>query len=113
MRTFINADRKMIEDLFEEELVDAISYGDDVIIDRTNMMRRERKKLVKMFKKAGYTVNVALFVCSFLELHERLKKRHKEDGKFIPDDAACDMFRKFSLPLATVEGFDNLDVVFT
>ena len=91
--------------VFERDLQSAIDLGDNIIIDRTNLTPKVRKKFIDQFKKAGYEVIAVFFETpDVVEWDRRLRSR---EGKFIPQDVLNSMANNLTYP-SLDEGFDKI-----
>ena len=89
------------EDVHGEFMFDlrrALKKRHNIIIDRTNLSREDRKPLLKEIP-AGYKKVAIIFNVSQEEVMRRLKKRELETGKSIPDDVMKKKFTEFVPPL--------------
>ena len=89
-----------------KEFDKAISKGQSVIVDNTNMNVKERSYFMKSTSE-NYKKIAIIFKISDSELKKRLEKRGKETGKEIPDEVIEKMKSKYEPPTAK-EGFDEI-----
>lgn len=94
---------------FEEEMFlgikEALEQRKNVIIDRTNMSVKTRKKFLDMVPKI-YNRTAIVFNIPTDELQKRLKKREEETGKSIPSFVLASMSKAYQEP--TSEEFDKI-----
>lgn len=91
--------------VFERDLQTAIDLEENVVIDRTNLTPKVRKKFIDQFKKAGYNVVAVFFETpGAVEWDRRLRSRK---GKFIPQDVLNSMAHNLTYP-SLEEGFDKI-----
>ena len=83
--------------------------GDPIIIDRTNMSRKSRRKFIDFLAKYGYTFNAVVFDVpeDRSEWNRRLNSR---PGKTIPENVIQSMLASFQFPTHD-EGFREITVV--
>lgn len=86
----------------------ALLFGDDIIIDRTNMKQSSRKHMMKIVPDT-YQKHAVVFQVPRAELQRRLDARAKATGKFIPPKVVEDMLASF-VPPSQAE-FDEIDYV--
>jgi predicted kinase len=92
---------KDLETEMFRRLEDAVKKNNDIIIDRTNLTKKSRNKILSKIPKK-YFINTKVFMVGLNELNKRLKKREIEEGKSIPDDVLNSMIKNFTIP-----GFDE------
>ena len=93
----------------KKEFDKAISKGRSVIIDNTNMNKKERSYFMKNTSE-DYKRIAIIFKISDSELKKRLEKRGKETGKIIPDEVIKKMKSKYEPPTKE-EGFDEIKTI--
>ncbi len=89
--------------VFERDLKSAIDLNENIVIDRTNVSSKARKRFIDMFKKAGYTVTAVVFETPNAE--EWKRRLDSRPDKFIPEDVLTSMSKNFVYPNVD-EGFD-------
>ena len=93
--------------MFHDILDSCARTGDDVIIDRTNLSKKSRKRLMEKFKDKGYVFKAVVFpVPNQEELSTRLASR---PGKTIPQKVMWSMISNFQHPTVD-EGFSEVAV---
>lgn len=97
-------DQSWITFEFNRLLEDAIEKNKNIIIDRTNMSKKDRADVLKY--AVDYKRIAVNFILTDVELKNRLKKRELETGKSIPEDVISRMARKYNPP--SKEEFDNI-----
>jgi len=100
-----NLSMKTFEKKMFEEMKNAILENKDIIVDRTNMSSKVRKKFLELIPKS-YSKIAVVFKISSEELNNRLKKREQETGKHIPDFVMSSMSKSYEEP--TKEEFDKI-----
>jgi len=86
--------------LFNEKLDENIKAKNNLAIDRTNMTRKGRVKLVGRLRRGGYNNIIFIDMSADKEiLVQRLKERGMETGKTIPPKVLDDMLRNYKDPL--------------
>lgn len=86
-----------------------IERGLDIIIDRTNLTEKSRKKFIDKLKPFGYTFQAIVFpeVGSAALSEEEWKRRlANRPGKTIPDHILESMVDNYEIPLMS-EGFEK------
>jgi predicted kinase len=101
-------DLKEIEQKLDLALRDAARERKDIIVDRTNMRLRVRRRWLGQTPKNYVRVGVE-FPIDQNVLFERLDSRAKATGKVIPHQVVLDMIENFQQP--TYEEFDVIDRV--
>lgn len=84
----------------------AVKGGRNIIIDCTNMKKRDRTEVLDMIP-SDYRKIAIVFNVSPDELKKRLEKRAKETGKHIPDEA-IEAMRNYYTPPSREEGFNKI-----
>lgn len=96
------------EKVMWEDLRVAAEDGDPIIIDRTNMSRKSRKKFIDFLSKYGYKFEAVVFPNPDQdEWDRRLANR---PGKTIPANVIRSMMASFQMPKHD-EGFVNITVI--
>lgn len=85
--------------LFKQKLTANIIKNQDIIIDRTNLNKRSRADLLKMFPSSYKKIAIIFDSSNDEVINRQLKKREEEDGKSIPDSVMCKMKNSIELPL--------------
>ena len=92
--------------IFVDTIKKAVKKGKNIIVDCTNMKRSDRVTVLEMvsedYKKIAVVFNVPPD-----ELKKRLKKRERETGKYIPDEA-IEKMRGYYIPPSKSEGFNKI-----
>ena len=89
--------------IYNSMLTAYLSGGANIIVDRTNLTRGSRSKILKMVPP-GYKKTAIVFNCSWKNQEERLAQRK---GKHIPDNVIKSMWRNYEDPTLS-EGFDDI-----
>ena len=92
-----------------EKFKNAVSENKDIVIDRTNMTVKSRKRFLSNLTK-NYTKYAISFDVSKETIMERNDKRFKETGKHIPENVIDSMIKSFQQPTKE-EGFDYTIVI--
>lgn len=87
----------------QQDLINAIKAGLNLIWDQTNLTIKTRKRKLKIIPKS-YTRECAYFV---IDLEEALKRNKTREGKFIPESVLKRMYSQFETP-TTNEGFNDV-----
>lgn len=74
---------KTIEEKMFSEFMEAVNAKKDIIVDRTNMSIKSRKKFLSKLS-SDYVKKAVIFNIDDTELKNRLSKRYEETGKYIP-----------------------------
>ncbi len=94
---------------FEKEMFSnfekALSENKSIIVDRTNMNVKSRKRFLDLVPK-HYSKTAIVFQVPIEELNKRLKKREEETGKHIPEYVITSMLNSYEEP--TLEEFDKI-----
>jgi|TARA_R110002110_G_scaffold118613_9_gene292583 predicted kinase len=99
---------------FYSEINQAISQGEDFIIDRTNLTVRSREQLLIKIREFADSVGVKVIIKGIVfdlnkvEILKRLTQREKMEGKKIPQDVIDKQFKMYESPTIE-EGFDVLE----
>lgn len=105
---FQTVDQKLVDELLNKRLQDAIDSEDDIIINLTNLTRRSRKRFLDKVRDTDYKKIAIVFPrLEFEEYLERNRKREREDGKFIPPNVIDSMLKSWE-PVSKLEGFDHI-----
>lgn len=90
-------DMKALEQNMHADLRRAVAEGADIIVDRTNLKVKSRRKW--MSQVPSHYVRVAVnFNVSRQELNRRIADRAAKTGKNIPADVVSDMIKTFEGP---------------
>jgi len=94
---------KFAEKIFFSDIEKAIDRKIDVVIDRTNLTVKGRRKFINMFKPAGYEIEAIVFPIP--EQNEWERRLTSRPGKTIPDHVIQGMVSSYTRPTIE-EGFD-------
>lgn len=86
----------------------AVKYQSNIVIDRTNLSKKSRRRFIEPLKKAGYTIHAVSFPIPS-DWEKRLTQR---PGKTIPVNILDSMRKVYEEP-SLDEGFDSIEVVTT
>lgn len=89
----------------KQNLREAFERGDNIIYDRTNVSKKSRRGLLDRAKQYRYKAVAVVFNTEDKEVERRLKLRHEQTGKHIPDFVMKDMYAKWEAPTRE-EGFE-------
>lgn len=98
--------QKEVDRLFKSRFAEYISEGKSLVIDKTNLSSKTRRKLLNRVPADYYKIAV-LFNWDKKVLLERNIKREAEEGKFIPLKVIDDMLDSY-VPIKDDEGFDKI-----
>lgn len=98
--------QKDVDRLFKERFAECVANGESMIIDKTNLSSKTRRKLLAKVPNE-YTKIAVLFDWDKKMLLERNVNRNAEEGKFIPDKVFEDMIKSF-VPIKEDEGFNKV-----
>ena len=99
---------KNAQSIFNANFRKAIKERRNIIVDRTNLTKKGRAKLLSNLP-ADYKTKAVVFEIDPEELQRRLTTRAKETGKFIPDKVMSDMIASYVPP--SKEEFDAIQFV--
>jgi len=112
-------DQAIITKSYYMSLHNAVDAGINLIIDKTNLNAKTRRKEMKKIKtprfpknaKMGYYhFEAVVFDVEHEELIKRLKKRELETGKLIPADVIFEMKERFEFP-SEDEEFKTISII--
>jgi predicted kinase len=104
----INLDTLHTRNREDEEIANALSNGEDVVIDNTNTTRKTRSKYVQMAKLFGISIR-AVYLKVPLDL--ALARNASRVGKERVPDNAVRFYNKILQAPTVGEGFDQVDVI--
>jgi len=96
-QAFKEMNLREVDKKLEEQIRSAVLLGVDIIIDRTNLTRKIRKKFLQLLPST-YWKKAVVFELHRDELQQRLDKRAETTGKFIPDHVIDNMASIFTYP---------------
>jgi len=94
----------------KRELDRAITAGENVVWDQTNMTVKTRAPKVSKLVKAGYNVIAVTFEVPMSVIVPRLEKRAMQTGKDIPFNIVASMLSNYQRPTGN-EGFSKINIV--
>jgi predicted kinase len=97
---FKQADMKEIERVIRNQFEEAIKRGDNIIVDRTNMRVKSRRKFLSSVPKTYRKIAVVFSVSRDL-LDRRLADRAAATGKNIPKDVVDGMIKSYEEPTSS------------
>lgn len=104
-----NVDQRAVDKEFNQQFHQSKDKKLDIIIDKTNMTRKVRRRylnqLPKSYKKIAHVV-----LSDERSINERNFNRRKSEGKFIPSVVFNGMINSFSCP--TYDEFDEINWYF-
>ncbi len=92
--------------LFWQSLENAIKYDFSIVIDRTNLSKKTRKRLLNLIPKNYKKICVFFDVPEDI-INQRLEKRNAEGHKIISQNVIKNMKKYFTKPDLN-EGFDEI-----
>lgn len=95
---------------FDRRFREGIEQGQSLIVDRTNMNQKSRKKFLKAASEAGYEKIAVNFQIPDTVRKNRMKVRFEKTGKSIPDHVIDSMASGYQAP-SKEEGFDKIILV--
>jgi predicted kinase len=99
------------EKLFKQLFLKAVREAEqNIIIDKTNMSSKARKKILKTVSSERYKKIAVVFDWDMKTLLERNEKRRKETGKFISEKVIREMVSNF-VPIQQDESFNKVITV--
>lgn len=102
-RCYERQDIKAVKKLFNSRYDNAIKERKNIIVDRTNMTSKTRRKLLARVPEE-YTKIAVLFEWDYDILVERNEHRKIKENKYLPD---LNMFIDNFQPISYDEGFDK------
>lgn len=97
-------DQKKVDKEFREVFQYLLKHEDNMVIDRTNLTRKDRVKFVNQLKQNGYIISYKVFLPELSTIHERNRQRK---NKYIPNDVILNMMKSFSMPYD--DEYDNIE----
>ncbi len=95
---------KAVDALERDKYNKAVQDRKYIIIDRTNMSRKSRRKWISQIK--NYNKRAVVFATDYNEIYSRNKKRFEETGKNISPKIIGSMMRQFMVPT-----YDEVDLI--
>lgn len=99
---------KTAEKLFLQQYKTCLENNESIIVDRTNLTKKGRKRLLQMVPK-NYQKRCVIFNPPLETIKNRLLERNKT-GKIISDGLIDTMLMRWSDP-SVEEGFDHIETV--
>lgn len=99
-------DPKEVFGIVRQRVEENLAAGNHVIIDATNISRKDRRTYFPLAKKYGATVEARVFAISY----EECVRRNANRARVVPETAIHRMFCRFEPPVKG-EGFDTILVV--
>lgn len=100
-----NDEWRELEKLFNEELQRLIKEQKDITIDKTNLTKKSRRRLLSKVKNNTRKVGV-LFLTTISTLSERNIKRADKEGKYISPKVTEMFMKNYSMP--DMQEFDEI-----
>ena len=85
---------------------EGLNADKDIIFDQTNVSKKKRRGILQQVPK-HYRKVAVVFNTEDREVKNRLDKRAKETGKYIPESVMADMYHRWESPTRD-EGFDEI-----
>jgi len=95
------------ENVMWDDATECAENGESVIIDRTNLSVKSRKKFIDFFKDHGYTFEAVVFPTP--EPDEWERRLNSRKGKSIPQHVLGTMIQSLTLPTEE-EGFSKITI---
>lgn len=89
--------QKEIDKIEQKRFREAVKNKDDIIIDRTNMSAKSRRKWLNNVTK-DYTKEAIVFATEYDEIYARNENRALKTGKTIPKYVISKMMKQFTIP---------------
>lgn len=93
--TWNQVDQEQVDKNFTDKLNESIKNNENIVIDRTNLTYKGRKKFIDQLKANGYEVTIVLFCLDYYLTLERNKNRK---DKTIDNDVIVNMMKTFVFP---------------
>jgi predicted kinase len=94
--------------LYENTLTHHVSNGHDIIIDKTNLTSKGRRKIVNKLRRANYTSITCVHIPTSVDVcKKRAVERAKKEDKHIPSHVFDSMDNYFTPPTKD-EGFTSI-----
>ena len=103
--THINLDRLHTRNKERIKFLDAVSKGEDIVIDNTNPTKAERQRYIPLAKENGYRIIAYYFQSCIKDCIDRNERRDTKTK--IPCNAIAHTHRILELPSYN-EGFDEM-----
>lgn len=103
---FNEFDFKEVEKEFFINLKIAINERQDIVVDRTNMSKKGRQRVLKLFPKDYIKIGILFDFSNRAELDAQLDKRLSETGKYISKKTIERMIESYKEP--TLDEFDYI-----
>jgi len=103
---FNNVDQEEVDKVFNRAYVDILRGDNDVIIDKTNLSKKSRRRFVADAKQRNMKKVAIISATSISECIERNTTR---DGKNIPDYVISGMANRFTFPMG--DEFDEVKIM--
>lgn len=100
---------KAAEKSFNADVKDSITDKANVIIDRTNLTVKSRKKIIDKYKAAGYSI-MAVVVRASKARRDEVNIQRALTGRDIDDTIRNDMEKRYQEP-SLEEGFDKIILI--
>jgi len=96
--------------IFNSDVAQGFKSGENLIIDRTNMGAKARRKFLQLADKHGYRKVAVNFIVTDSVIEQRMKDRFEKTGKSVPDFVMKNMASNYDAPTKS-EGFDEIITV--
>jgi predicted kinase len=104
-QVFPTIDMKELEGVMTQRQRTAVALGQDIIIDRTNMRAKSRRRWLSQVPRHYIRIG-AVFEVPMAILHQRLFARKVATGKDIPKHVIYDMLKDYQEPT-----YDEFDII--
>ncbi|MFA7408284.1 MAG: ATP-binding protein [Anaerolineaceae bacterium] len=94
----------------EETKRKALEEGADVIWDQTNLTRKKRNSITRVFRAAGYRIEYYLILVEEKRRYDWYKRLDCRPNKKVPRKVIKTMTHHFQMPESDVEDYDGIRV---
>ena len=99
---------KFADRVFWDGIIHCAEHGISMVIDRTNLSVKSRKRIIDMIKTHDYELEAVVFPTP--EASEWQRRLDSRPGKTIPKHILESMAKSFSVPTET-EGFNKITII--
>jgi predicted kinase len=97
---------KIADKLFWQELQNSIDRNEKIVVDRTNLTVKSRKRIIDMAKAKGYFISAEVFETHFYDNAKWKEFLGAREGKMIPSNVIGSMMFSYERP-THAEGIDT------
>lgn len=91
-------DHAEVDKNFEKVFNDTLNRKEDLVIDRTNLTYKSRKKFITRLEKAGYDITIQVALADTVTI---LNRNHNRIGKHIDPEVIFRMMMSFEMPFVS------------